>query len=91
MTISEFNSFEHQKKSDTLWEWGYFINKQRVGNVCIAVFSLNDFFVELAVSARTNDTLSIVAVTESLKNKRYREEFKKICPHLSYLPTEKNF
>jgi hypothetical protein len=87
MTIAEFNNFDHQKKSDTLWEWGYFITNHKIGNVSCAVFSLNDFFVELTLFIPANETISIVAVTETQKIKKYSEDFKFLFSHFSQLPT----
>jgi hypothetical protein len=77
MTIKEFNEFCISKKSDTVWEWGYFITSTKKDGLNTLVFSLEDFFVEVIVSLNKGNTISIQAVTESSDTKRYTEQVKK--------------
>jgi hypothetical protein len=82
MTLLEFNNMSVQMQSDFLMEWGYFITKRKVGNQNVAVFALEDFFVEIVFQTDNNNIVSIKGVTKRSSNMEYFSDLKKHAPFL---------
>jgi hypothetical protein len=43
----EFNSYSTEKKSELLWEWGYYVTHFRNDTTNIVLFSLGSFLAEV--------------------------------------------
>jgi hypothetical protein len=63
-TLSNFKQLELQKKSELVWEWGFYLGNRKTPDHNILYFLLNDFFVEMQVRLSDNVTESINAAAE---------------------------
>jgi hypothetical protein len=63
-TLSNFKQLELQKKSELVWEWGFYLGNRKTSYNNILYFLLNDFFVEVQVRLSDNVTESINARAE---------------------------
>lgn len=57
MTQIEFNNLSKSKRSDIVWDWGYIISDRKTDSEKIVLFSISNFFVEIAFS-RTDEHLT---------------------------------
>jgi hypothetical protein len=63
-TLSNFRQLELQKKSELIWEWGFYLGSIKTGDYNVVYFLLNNFFVEMQVRLSDNVTESISAEAE---------------------------
>lgn len=64
MTLNEFNELSPQRRSDIVWEWGFFITREKKGSQTTILFSLNDFFVKLNIKDKENTSENIIGITQ---------------------------
>lgn len=50
MTRPEFNNLSKSKRSDIVWDWGYIISDRKTDREKIVLFSISNFFAEIAFS-----------------------------------------
>lgn len=62
MTRIEFNTLSKSKRSDMVWDWGYIISDRKTNSEKIVLFSISDFFVEIAFSLTDEHLTSITGL-----------------------------
>jgi hypothetical protein len=82
MNLAEFNNLELDKKSDLVWEWGYFVTARKSGKYNIALFLIGDFFAEVHISITENKTEMINGVSNSELHKDFLEAVVKDDPFI---------
>ncbi|MCE3228879.1 MAG: hypothetical protein K0S32_3430 [Bacteroidetes bacterium] len=82
MTLSEFNNLEMSKKSDLVWEWGYFVSARKSGEHNIALFLIGDFFAEVFISISANKTEMINGLSHSQLHSDFIDAVKKDDPFI---------
>jgi hypothetical protein len=65
MTLAEFNALDLDRRCEAVWEWGFYISRNRTETVTKVLYSLNGFFAEMSI--RINDT-KIIEVKGFSKN-----------------------
>ncbi len=65
MTLIEFNKLSLKQKSDLVWEWGYFISKNKYENYTIAVFLMDNFFAEIHFDNCNNITKRVTGIAKN--------------------------
>lgn len=65
MTLDFFNKLTLEQKAETVWEWGFFITNRKSGDDTVAVFLMSDFFVELHISSKSNETTEVKGLTKA--------------------------
>jgi len=61
MTLQEFNSQSLAKRSDLLYEWGFYISSHKGDGINTILYAIHDFFAELTISLLNNNVLEIKA------------------------------
>ncbi|MCE3259973.1 MAG: hypothetical protein K0S12_1614 [Bacteroidetes bacterium] len=65
MNLTDFNSLELSKKSDLVWEWGYYVATRKTGNHNVVLFLVSDFFAEVHITLADNKTEMIKGVSHA--------------------------
>ena len=69
MTLTDFNKLNTIQKSDMVWEWGYFITKNKYEDFTIAIFYMTGFYIKMRISIKDNKTEDVLGLTkEQLQN-----------------------
>jgi hypothetical protein len=62
MTITEFNNLSFERRCDTVWDWGFYIGKQRQDEVNKILFSIYDFYAEVSLRLTDNEIVEVTAI-----------------------------
>jgi len=62
MTLAEFNALDLDRRCDAIWEWGFYISRNRTGKTNKVLYSLNGFFAEMIFQIEDNSIVDIVAL-----------------------------
>jgi hypothetical protein len=74
MNLTDFNTLSLQRRSDIIWEWAYYINKQKNEEINTVLFAAFDFFAEVTMRISDNHITEIRGFS--------REEFVKKHPYI---------
>lgn len=77
MTITEFNKLSFETRCDTVWDWGFYIGKQKQGEVNKILFSIYDFYAEVSIRLSDNEIVEVTAIgKDELKNRDFFSSIK---------------
>lgn len=61
MTLAEFNALDLDHRCDAIWEWGFFISRNKTDKLNKVLYSLNGFFAEMVLRLEDNTIMDVVA------------------------------
>ena len=61
MTLAEFNVLDLEHRCDAIWEWGFYISRNRTDKLNKVLYSLNGFFAEMVLRLDDNKVTDVVA------------------------------
>lgn len=65
MTLSEFNHFDLNQKSDFVWEWGHYLTSRKTETHNIVLFLVNDFLAEVHIALTDNKTTDVIGILKT--------------------------
>lgn len=62
MNLKEFNELDFDKRCDAIWEWGFYISRQKTNTINTVLYSLNGFYAEMIMRLSDNKIIDVIAV-----------------------------
>lgn len=60
--MEEFNALDFDKRCDAVWEWGFYISRQKTNTINTVLYSLNGFYAEMIMRLADNKIIDVIAV-----------------------------
>ena len=64
MTLAEFNDLDLDQRCDAIWEWGFFLGKNKSDGSNHVLYSVNGYFAEMNIRLTDNKILEARAFTK---------------------------
>ena len=61
MTLAEFNELDLDHRCEAIWEWGFYISRNKTDKINRVLYSLNGFFAEMVLQLVDNKIIEVVA------------------------------
>ena len=68
MELEEFNTLDFDKRCDAVWEWGFYISRQKTNTINTVLYSLNGFYAEMIMRLSDNKIIDVIAVDKITSN-----------------------
>ncbi len=62
MNLSEFNELDLDHRCDAIWEWGFYISRQKTNTINTVLYSLNGYYAEMIMRLSDNKIIDVIAV-----------------------------
>ena len=59
MTLEQFNSLDLEKRTEAIWEWGFFVSRNKTESINNVLYSIHGFFAEMSLSLVDNSVLNV--------------------------------
>ncbi|PBQ32427.1 hypothetical protein CNR22_11815 [Sphingobacteriaceae bacterium] len=59
MVLAEFNKLDFDHRCDAIWEWGFYISRNKTDEVTKVLYSLNGFFAEMVIRSVDNKIMEV--------------------------------
>lgn len=64
MTLEQFNSLDLEKRTEAIWEWGFFVSRNKTETINNVLYSIHGFFAEMSLDVVNNSVLEIRGITK---------------------------
>ena len=61
MTLAEFNALDLDHRCDAIWEWGFYISRNKTNETTKVLYSLNGFYAEMVLRSQDNKITEVLA------------------------------
>ncbi|WP_317898852.1 hypothetical protein [Aurantibacillus circumpalustris] len=61
MTLAEFNALDLDHRCEAIWEWGFYISRNKTDKINKVLYSLNGFFAEMVLHIEDNQVTEVNA------------------------------
>lgn len=61
MTLAEFRKLDLDHRCEAIWEWGFYISRNKTDKINKVLYSLNGFFTEMVLSIEDNKVIEVNA------------------------------
>jgi hypothetical protein len=61
MTLVEFRELDLDHRCEAIWEWGFYISRNKTDKINKVLYSLNGFFTEMVLSIEDNKVIEVNA------------------------------
>jgi hypothetical protein len=61
MTLTEFNTQSLSLRTETVYEWGFFISSHKSAGINKVLYAVNGFFAEESIALATNKVVDVKA------------------------------
>ena len=61
MTLAEFNALDLDHRCEAIWEWGFYISRNKTEELNKVLYSLNGFFAEMVLRLEDNKITEVNA------------------------------
>ena len=61
MTLAEFNALDLDRRCEAIWEWGFYISRNKTDKINKVLYSLNGFFTEMVLRLEDNKIIEVNA------------------------------
>ncbi len=61
MTLAEFNTLDLDHRCEAIWEWGFYISRNKTEKLNKVLYSLNGFFAEMVLRLEDNKITDVIA------------------------------
>ena len=61
MTLAEFSELDMDHRCEAIWEWGFYISRNKTDKINKVLYSLNGFFAEMVLSLEDNKIIEVNA------------------------------
>lgn len=85
MNLEEFNEMDLDRKCDAIWEWGFYVSRQKTNTINAVLYSMNGFFAEMIMRLEDNAIIDVVAIETITKTEEIGYFIKKDNPFAKYL------
>jgi hypothetical protein len=85
MNLREFNEMDLDRKCDAIWEWGFYVSRQKTNTINAVLYSINGFFAEMIMRLEDNTIIDVVAIETITKTEEIGYFIKKDNPFAKYL------
>lgn len=85
MNLEEFNAMDLDRRCDAIWEWGFYISRQKTNTVNAVLYSLTGFYAEMILRLDDNKIIDVVAIESITKTEDVGYFIKKDNPFAKYL------
>lgn len=62
MTLEQFNSLDLEKRTEAVWEWGFFVSRNKTESINKVLYAIHGFFAEMSLSLENNSVLEIKGI-----------------------------
>lgn len=59
MTLEQFNSLDLDKRTEAVWEWGFYLSRDKNNSINKVLYSIHGFFAEMILSLEDNKILEV--------------------------------
>lgn len=60
MTLAEFNALDFERRCEAIWEWGFYISRNKTEKTNKVLYSINGFFAEMTLRLEDNKIMEVV-------------------------------
>jgi hypothetical protein len=60
MTLAEFNALDLEHRCEAIWEWGFYISRNKTDTTNKVLYSLNGFFAEMILQLENNKITDVI-------------------------------
>ena len=61
MGLAEFNALDLDHRCDAIWEWGFYISRNKTDQLTKVLYSMNGFFAEMIIGGKENKVIDVSA------------------------------
>jgi hypothetical protein len=88
MTLQEFNNLNMTKRSDLLWDWGYYVSERKTVTTKIVLFAFSNFFAEITFANGDEKTLDVQGLPALALHPDYSLTLREDNPFLRAVPID---
>ena len=85
MKLEEFRAMDLDRRCDAIWEWGFYVSRQKTNTINAVLYSINGFFAEMILRLEDNAIIDVVAIETVTKTEDIGYFIKKDNPFAKYL------
>lgn len=85
MNLEEFREMDLDRRCDAIWEWGFYVSRQKTNTINAVLYSINGFFAEMILRLEDNAIIDVVAIETITKTEDIGYFIKKDNPFAKYL------
>lgn len=67
MTLEQFRSLDLDKRIEAVWEWGFYVSRNKTENINKVLYSIHGFFAEMILSLENNSILDVKGLEQSVE------------------------
>ncbi|MBL7930482.1 MAG: hypothetical protein JNL60_01185 [Bacteroidia bacterium] len=64
MTLEQFNSLDLEKRTEAIWEWGFFVSRNKTENINKVLYAIHGYFAEMSLSLENNAVINIRGIAK---------------------------
>lgn len=62
MTLEQFNSLDLEKRTEAVWEWGFFVSRNKTERINNVLYSIHGFLAEMSLSLADNSVIEVKGI-----------------------------
>lgn len=85
MTLEQFKSLDLDKRIEAVWEWGFYVSRNKTENINKVLYSIHGFFAEMILNVEDNSILDVIGLEQAIELQREGFFIKNTNPFLQII------